>query len=150
MCSSDLQLSQAVAVASQIPPNQALYDEAQTAITSWQDQQSGRQSYQQALLVADSGTVGALAQAIELALGVPDSSSDWTLARQAANQWSWDLLSVAESTAARNVDEAIAIASQIPPRTDAYAEAQLRIRDWQGQAIDSPANVNDIRPPRDR
>ncbi|MEM1291786.1 MAG: chromosome segregation ATPase [Cyanobacteria bacterium P01_H01_bin.162] len=144
------QLSQAVAVASQIPPNQALYDEAQTAIASWQDQQSGRQSYQQALLVADSGTVGALAQAIELALGVPDSSSDWTLARQAANQWSWDLLRVAESTAARNLDEAIAIASQIPPRTDAYAEAQLRIRDWQGQAIDSPANVNDIRPPRDR
>ncbi|MEL6400088.1 MAG: chromosome segregation ATPase [Cyanobacteria bacterium J06626_4] len=144
------QLSQAVAVASQIPPNQALYDEAQTAIASWQDQQSGRQSYQQALLVADSGTVGALAQAIELALGVPDSSSDWTLARQAANQWSWDLLSVAESTAARNLDEAIAIASQIPPRTDAYAEAQLRIRDWQGQAIDSPANANDIRPPRDR
>ena len=144
------QLSQAVAVASQIPPNQALYDEAQTAIAGWQDQQSGRQSYQQALLVADSGTVGGLAQAIELALGVPDSSSDWTLARQAANQWSWDLLRVAESTAARNVDEAIAIASQIPPRTDAYAEAQLRIRDWQGQAADSPANANDIRPPRDR
>ena len=144
------QLSQAVAVASQIPPNQALYDEAQTAIAGWQDQQSGRQSYQQALLVADSGTVGGLAQAIELALAVPDSSSDWTLARQAANQWSWDLLRVAESTAARNVDEAIAIASQIPPRTDAYAEAQLRIRDWQGQAADSPANANDIRPPRDR
>ena len=144
------QLSQAVAVASQIPPNQALYDEAQTAIAGWQDQQSGRQSYQQALLVADSGTVGGLAQAIELARGVPDSSSDWTLARQAANQWSWDLLRVAESTAARNVDEAITIASQIPPRTDAYAEAQLRIRDWQGQATDSPANANDIRPPRDR
>ncbi|MGD1944611.1 MAG: hypothetical protein ACFB0G_25225 [Leptolyngbyaceae cyanobacterium] len=144
------QLSQAVAVASQIPPNQALYDEAQTAIAGWQTQQQGRQSYQQALLVSESGTVASLVEAIELALGVPESSSDWTLARQAANQWSWDLLSVAESTATRNLDEAIAVASQIPPRTDAYAEAQLRIRTWQGQSVGSPPNINNTLPPRDR
>ena len=144
------QLNQAVAVASQIPPNQALYDEAQTAIAGWQSQQSGRESYQQALLVANSGTTRALVEAIDLALEVPEASPDWTLARQAANQWSWDLLSVAESTATRNLDEAIAVASQIPPRTDAYAEAQLRIRDWQGQSSSTSLDANEIRPPRDR
>ena len=81
---------------------------------------------------------------------MPEASPDWTLARQAANQWSWDLLSVAESTATRNLDEAIAVASQIPPRTDAYAEAQLRIRDWQGQSSSTSLDANEIRPPRDR
>jgi hypothetical protein len=134
------QLSQAIEVASRIPTNQALYDEAQTAIADWESRQRSRQSYQQALLVAETGSVGALVEAITLAQSVPQTSPDWTLAQQAANQWSWDLLRVAESAAFQSVPEAITIARQIPAGTNAYAEAQLRIREWQG---DTP-NRNDL------
>lgn len=132
-------LNEAIEVASRIPTNQAFYDEAQTAIDDWQSRQRGRQSYQQALIVAQAGSVSALAEAIALAQEVPETSSDWTLAQRAANQWSWDLLNAAETTAFQNVAEAIRIASQIPPRTDAYAEAQLRIREWQGDRATSEA-----------
>jgi hypothetical protein len=128
------QLSQAIEVASRIPTNQALYDEAQTAISDWRSRQRGRQSYQQALLVAQSGSVSALQEAIKLALAVPENSPDWTLARRAANQWSWDLLNVAESAALRqDLPAAIRTASQIPPDTDAYSEAQIRIGAWESQ-----------------
>jgi len=130
-------LNQAIEVASRIPDNQAFYDEAQSAIADWQSQQQGRQSYQQALIVAESGSVNALIEAITLALGVPETSPDWTLAQRAANQWSWDLLNIAESEAQRDIDEAIRIASQIPPRTDAYTEAQLRLRAWRGNDFNS-------------
>ncbi|HEY9888440.1 MAG TPA: hypothetical protein V6D02_08580, partial [Candidatus Obscuribacterales bacterium] len=129
------QIPQAIEVASRIPANQAVYDEAQSAIADWEARQQSRQSYQQALTTAQAGTVTALVQAIALAQGVPQSSPDWTLAQQAANQWSWDLLRVAESLAGQSVTEAIAVASQIPPRTDAYAEAQLRLREWQGNGF---------------
>lgn len=130
-------LNQAIEVASRIPNNQAFYDEAQSAIADWQSQQQGRQSYQQALIVAEPGSVNALIEAIALALGVPETSPDWTLAQRAANQWSWDLLNIAESEALRDINEAIRIASQIPPRTDAYTEAQLRLRTWRGNDFNS-------------
>lgn len=125
------QLSQAIAVASRIPPDQALYDEAQNAIADWETRQQGRESYQDAISTAQSGSVEGLSSAISLAQSVPENSPDWTLAQQAANQWSWDLLNLAESAAFQDVNQAIDIASQVPPRTEAFAQAQLRIREWQ-------------------
>ena len=126
------QLNQAIEVASRIPDNQALYSEAQTAIADWQSQQQGRQSYQQALLIAEPGNVSALIEAIALAQGVPETSPDWTLAQRAANQWSWDLLNAAESVSFQSFADAIRIARQVPTGTSAYAEAQRRIQEWQG------------------
>ncbi|MEM6835841.1 MAG: chromosome segregation ATPase [Cyanobacteria bacterium P01_C01_bin.120] len=123
-------LEQAIEVASQIPANQAIYDEAQTAIANWQSQQQSRESYQQALLVAESGTAGGLTRAINLAQSVPQSSPDWTLAQQAADQWSWDVLAIAESTAFSNPVAAAEIAQQIPQGTAAYSAAQQRLQEW--------------------
>lgn len=125
------QLEQAIAVASQIPPDQAVYDDAQTAIDDWRSQQRGRESYQQAVTVADRGTTAALVEAITLAQDVPQSSPNWTLAQQAADQWSWDLLTAAEAAALRDVARAAEIARQIPPGTSAYNDAQRRLSDWQ-------------------
>ncbi|NER80412.1 MAG: chromosome segregation ATPase [Leptolyngbya sp. SIO1D8] len=125
------QLPQAIAVASQIPPNQAFHEEAQTAISDWQDQQQSAQSYQQAFYTAQTGNFEDLVQAIELAQSVPEESADWPQAQQAVNEWSWALLAMAETAAEQDVSEAIAIASQIPPRTEAYATAQLNLREWQ-------------------
>ncbi|MGF1458694.1 MAG: hypothetical protein ACFBSG_06665 [Leptolyngbyaceae cyanobacterium] len=124
-------INQAIEVASRIPANQAIYDEAQTAIADWQSEQQGRQSYQQALAIAEIGTVAALIEAIALAQGVPQSSADWPLAQQAANQWSWDVMGIAESAAFSSPSSAIAIAQQIPLGTAAYPEAQRRLQEWQ-------------------
>lgn len=124
-------LAQAIEVASSIPADQAVYDEAQTAIANWQSQQQGREYYQQALLVAESGTAGGLIRAINLARSVPQSSPDWTLAQQAADQWSWDALAIAESTAFSNPSAAADMARQIPQGTAAYSAAQQRLQEWQ-------------------
>lgn len=123
--------AQAIAVASRIAPRQALYDEAQSAIADWQAQQEVAQRYEQAVLVSQPGTVDALVEAITLAQAIPDTSSDWELAQAAVEEWSWTLLSIAEATAAQNQTQGAAIAAQVPPRTTAYAEAQLKIREWQ-------------------
>ena len=130
-------LDQAISVASRIPPNQAVYDDAQAAIADWQSQQASRYSYQQALLVAETGTVNALIRAINLAQGVPNSSPDWSFAQQAVNEWSWDVLGVAESTAYSNPTEAVNIAQQIPPGTAAYPAAQQRLQEWQTPLIET-------------
>ncbi|MDB9529212.1 hypothetical protein PN498_24685 [Oscillatoria sp. CS-180] len=142
----DGQLDQAISVASRIPPGQALHDEAQSAIADWESTQQEQEMYQTALVTAQSGSVDGLVSAIALAQSVPQSSSDWTLAQQAANQWSWNLLDVAESAAAQDVAEAISIASQIPPRTEAYAEAQLRIREWQDDQTVEFTNMESVGP----
>ena len=132
-------LADAIAVASQIPQNQALYEEAQVAITDWQTEQQASRSYQEALLVSQPGTVTALATAISLAQTIPENSDDWAAAQQAMNRWSWVLLEMAEDAASRDVSRAIEIAEQIPPRTEAYAEAQLRLREWQISFTSAPA-----------
>ncbi len=140
------QLTQAIEVAARIPANQALYDEAQTLMANWRSRHLGRQAYQQALTVAESGSIGALTEAMALALSVPQSSPDWTLAQQAANQWSWDLLNIAELAASQaRVTEAINIASQIPSTTNAYTQAQIRIGEWQGTPRNtSPQDIETI------
>lgn len=125
-------IEQAIAVASQILPEQALYEEAQAEIADWQtDQQQLQGGYQQAVATAQSSTVDALVNAITIAQSVPETSADWSLAQQAANQWSWTLLQMAEDAASQVPADGVAIAGQIPPRTEAYAQAQLRIREWQ-------------------
>lgn len=136
-------VDQAISVASRIPPNQAVYDEAQEAIDGWRSRQQAEQSYQQALLVAETGTVSALIRAISLAKGVPQSSPDWTLAQQAANQWSWDVMDIAESTAFSNPTEAAAIVRQIPQGTAAYPAAQQRLQDWQTPLIET-SNIDPL------
>lgn len=126
------QLGQAIEVASRIPTNQALYDEAQNEITAWRSRQESRQAYQQALLIAETGSVSGLVEAIKLAQGIPESSPDWTLAQRAVSQWSWELLNAAESAAFQSFAEAVRIARQIPAGTSAYTEAQQRIQEWNG------------------
>lgn len=145
-------LAEAITVAARIPANQAVYEDAQTAIAEWTTQQQAAQAareaaqaeqpdsgveqpdvqqYQAAVLVSQSGTVDALVEAIALAQTIPESSLDWSAAQQDIDQWSWELLRIAKVEAEQDRGQGIAIAAQIPPRTQAYAEAQLRILDWQ-------------------
>ena len=127
------QLSEAIAVASRIGAGRALHSEAQRNIDTWRGQIQGQQQLQQAYSTAQRGTVTALAEAIQVAQQVPDSSTQKAEANQALTRWSWDMLRLAESEAQISLNRAIDIAQRVPAQTDAYAQAQLRLREWQAQ-----------------
>ncbi|MGB3200688.1 MAG: hypothetical protein WBA99_07290 [Nodosilinea sp.] len=123
-------LAEAVAIASRIGPGRALSDEAQSSLQTWRGQLQGQQQLQAAYRAAQTGTVSALAEAVRLAQQVPEGSPQRTEATQAITRWSWDLLRLAETEAAVNPSRAIAIAEAVPAQTEAYAQAQLRLREW--------------------
>jgi hypothetical protein len=122
---------EAIAIASRIGQGRALYDQAQTNIATWQGQVQGQEQLQRAYQLAQRGTVSGLVEAIQVAQQVPSSSPQRTEAAQILNRWSFDLLRLAESEARTNLSRAIDIAAVIPPQTEAYAQAQLRLREWQ-------------------
>jgi len=72
-----------------------------------------------------------LVRAIQAAQQVPENTPQRPEALSALNRWSLDLLRVAESESRVNLTRAIEIATAIPPQTEAYAQAQLRLREWQ-------------------
>jgi putative intracellular protease/amidase len=123
----------AIATARQIPAGQALYTDAQDLINRLESeiqQSQNNQALQQAYGLAQTGTTAALNQAIALAIDIPESSDRWSEAQSVANQWSWEILTQAEAEAIRDRDLAIQLAQQVPSNTEAYAAAQLRIREW--------------------
>ncbi|NEQ29845.1 MAG: chromosome segregation ATPase [Leptolyngbya sp. SIO4C5] len=122
---------EAIATASQIGSNRALYDEAQSDISSWQGRIQGQQKLQQAYQAAETGTPAALASAIALANQVPADSTARSDANLMMNQWSWQILSLATTQANSDLSSAIEMARQVPARTEAYAAAQLKIQEWQ-------------------
>lgn len=132
------QLQQAITVASRIGRNRVLYDDAQADIRRWQDRLEGQQSLQRAYLIAQRGNVNSLVEAIQLAQGIPDSSAQKAEATQAATRWSWDLYRMAEAEAQYNLSRAIEIAERVPTQTEAYAEAQLKLREWRGRVNQAP------------
>lgn len=123
-------LAEAVAVASRIGSGRALSSEAQSSIQTWRGQMQGQQQLQAAYRAAQTGTVSALTEAVRLAQQVPEGSPQRTEATQALTRWSWDLLRLAETEAAFNPGRAIPIAEAVPAQTEAYAQAQLRLREW--------------------
>jgi hypothetical protein len=133
-------LNEAVAVASRIGSGRALHDEAQSSIRGWRGQLVGQQQLQAAYQTAQTGTVSALAEAVRLAQQVPEGSPQRVEAIQALTRWSWDILRLAETEAAVNTLRAIAIAEAVPAQTEAYAQAQLRLREWRAAqgATDNP------------
>jgi hypothetical protein len=134
-------LNEAVAVASRISSGRALHDEAQTSVQGWRTQLAGQQQLQAAYQAAQTGTVSALAEAVRLAQQVPNNSPQHSEATQALTRWSWDILRLAETEAAVNTVRAIAIAEAVPTQTEAYAQAQLRLREWRA-ASEPQGRVN--------
>ena len=133
------QLQEAITVASRIGNNRVLYNDAQTDIRRWRTQIQGQQTLQQAYLTAQRGTADALVNAIQLAQTIPDSSPQKSEANQALTRWSWDIFRMAESEAQYNPGRAIELAEAVPAQTEAYAEAQLKLRQWRSMISPSPS-----------
>nr|WP_290227349.1 chromosome segregation ATPase [Trichocoleus desertorum] len=130
-------LPSAIATAEQITSNRSLYGEAQDEIRSWRGQIQAEQNWQEAQSLATAATPDALAAAIQKADQIPASSSLRVDAEAAINQWSQSILVLAQNQANYNLPSAIAIAQKVPPRTEAYAPAQLQIGEWR-KALQPP------------
>lgn len=123
-------LGQAIAMAQQIRAGRSLYDEAQAEIEQWQGQFQGQDQLQQAYRAARMGTPAMLVAAIEMAEQVPGNSDARSEADRVIDQWSYQILQLAESQASFNLSNAIEIARRVPANTAAYAEAQRKIQSW--------------------
>lgn len=126
-------LGEAISVAEQISASRSLYNEAQAEIQQWRSQYQGQDQLGQAYNAARMGTPAMLAAAIEIASQVPQSNPAYGEANQMIDQWSYQILQMAEAQASLNPTQAIAIAEQVPANTAAYASAQRRIQTWRTQ-----------------
>lgn len=121
---------EAIAVAERIEPSRGLYDEAQADIETWRGQFQGQDQLQQAYSAARMGTPAMLVAAIEIASQVPANNPARSEADRMIDQWSYQILQVAQSQASFNLTEAIAIAERVPANTRAYPVAQQNIQNW--------------------
>ena len=124
-------LGAAITAAQQIQPGRALSREAQAAVNDWQAQIRATQDWQLARRLALSGTPDALKEAINQAERVPTTSPLRIAVNAAIEQWSKQLLRMAQNRGEYDIPGGIAIAKLIPPNTDAYQAAQEQIELWQ-------------------
>lgn len=137
-------LPSAISIAQQIPAQRTLYDEAQSEIRDWQATVDGRQNLQSAYQQASVPTPASLASAIRTADRVTERSGLRADADQAIQQWSYQMLAIAENRSGYDLAGAIAIARQIPTNTPAYREAQARIEQW--QSLLNPPPIPELTP----
>lgn len=124
-------LPAAIAAARQIRSGRALSNEAQAAINDWESQIQARRNWQLARRLVLQGTPDALAEAITLAQRVPTTNPLRVSVNPAIEQWSQQLLRIAQDRGKYDITGAIAIAKKIPPGTDSYKSAQEQIKLWQ-------------------
>jgi hypothetical protein len=141
-------LNAAVATASQIRSGRALSAQAKEKIGDWQAQLQAAANIAAAQRLANTGTPEALLGAIQAAARVPKSSPLRAQARSAMDNWSSQMLEIAQSTASNDLRRAIAIAKAIPSNTSTYGSAQTAIQQWE-QQLNPGAAPNPNQPPVD-
>jgi soluble cytochrome b562 len=122
---------EAIRQAELIPPDRQLYDQAQAEIQTWRSQTRGTDQLAQAYSAAQVGSPAMLSAAIEIADQVGENNPTRREANRMIDQWSYQILQIAQSQADSNPTDAIAIANRIPANSAAYAEAQRAIQAWQ-------------------
>jgi hypothetical protein len=123
----------AIATANQIGQGRALYKQAQERIGEWNGNSQARQRLADAQELANQGTPEALLGAIEALKEIPAGSSSYQSAKVASNNWSGELLRLAQDAANYDISRAIAIARVIPTSSTAYPSAQQAIKQWSNQ-----------------
>jgi hypothetical protein len=120
-------------MAQRIGSGRALSAQRQERVRDWQGQLQAATNLAAAQKLANTGTPESLLGAIRAAARVPKSSSLRAQARSAMDNWSGQLLEVAQSIATSDIRRAISIAKVIPDSTSAYSSAQSFIQQWEQQ-----------------
>lgn len=124
-------LRAAVAEASRIGTDRALYNKTRRRIQAWQDDLDSLTYLQQAQEAASPGSADALSQAIGMAERLPSTSSYRAQAQAQIEAWSTQLLAIARSQVDYDSQLAIATAQKVPASSSVHAEAQDQIQRWQ-------------------
>jgi hypothetical protein len=129
----------AVSMAQRVGSGRALSEQARDRIQDWQAQLQATANLASAQKLAGTGTPESLLGAIQAAARVPKSSSLRGQARSAMDNWSGQMLEVAQGIASSDIRRAIAIAKAIPSNTSAYISARSFIEQWEQQLNPSTA-----------
>jgi hypothetical protein len=140
-------LAAAISMAQKIGSGRALSAQRQERVNDWQGQLQAANNVAAAQKLAQNGTPEALLGAIQAAARVPKSSPLRAQARSAMDNWSGQMLEIAQSVATSDLRRAISIAKVIPSTTSAYGSAQNAAQQWQQQL--APAKVPDNSPTND-
>jgi soluble cytochrome b562 len=124
--------SEAIAVAEKIKPGVVIYQEARDDIRQWQTQVQDIQNLKDAEAFASGGTAESYSTAISLASRVSSSSSWRWRADQLMNDWSQQLLAIANEQSTVDLSQAIETLQTIPYGTSVYDTAQSQIQTWEG------------------
>ncbi|MDY6939080.1 MAG: hypothetical protein SWY16_15605, partial [Cyanobacteriota bacterium] len=138
--------TRAIEVAARVSPSSPLYGEAQDAIYSWQSEASDRQNLDNANALASNGTAEGLTSAISEASQIPTGSAWRSQADSSIDQWSQQLLGIAEDLSWYDLSAAISVAEKIPTGTNAYNRAQGQIQDWVELLNAPPAATEYVEP----
>jgi hypothetical protein len=123
----------AVSMAQRIGSGRALSAQRQERVRDWQAQLQAANNLAAAQKLANTGTAESLLGAIRAAARVPKSSPLRSQARSAMDNWSGQMLEVAQNIATSDIRRAISIAKVIPDSTSAYSSAQSFIQQWEQQ-----------------
>ncbi|MBE9174453.1 chromosome segregation ATPase [Synechocystis salina LEGE 06155] len=141
----------AISTARQIETNRALSGEARLQISRWQAEINAQSNLRRAQEMASSRTVDSLGQAIQLVRQVPRSTDAGGQRLQLVNNWSYQILSLAQEQArAGNYQQAIRALQQIPAESAAHGSAQNFLQEWRSFIQPSPIPITPVAPPAPR
>ena len=121
----------AITMAQKIRKGRAFHSDAQSKIRRWRREIQANNNFQQARQSAQTGTPEGLSQAIAIARKIPSSTKVKSRSLEDINNWSLQLLTLAQDRADSSLTEAIAIANKIPSGVSAYNSAKTQIEVWQ-------------------
>lgn len=140
-------LKAAIAMAQTIRSGRVLYQEAQSAIQTWQQQISDRDTLDRAYKMGDRAqSASRLLDAIEVANQVSSSSNLRYSADAAINDWSQRLLAIAQQESTYNLPGAIEVAKKIPDYSPVYGLARREIEAWEIMLNPPPAPIPEPAP----
>lgn len=131
----------AISTAEQIAKGRALSREARQYIGRWQTEIDAQRNLKRAQDLAATRTVDSLVRAIRTIKQVPRSTDAGSQREQSINNWSYQLISLAQEQASiANYSQAIRIARQVPTDSTAYDTARDLVQEWRSR-IQPPAPV---------
>ncbi len=129
----------AISTAGQVRPGRVLYSEAQTKISTWNEEIEAQKSLQQAYRVAAKRTPESLSRAITLVRQIPSRTQVGIQRNQLINTWSYQLLALAQERASASaLEDAIRFARLIPVESATYGTAQDLIQEWRELLAPAP------------
>ena len=130
--------SRAIDVARQISPGRALATEAKRKINLWQQEINAQEYLRQAFRLANQRTPDSLAQAIKTIRQIPSGTSSYYQVVPNINDWSTEMVVMAERASYSSLEEALVIARKIPSGTTGYSNAQSLIESWEERLNPTP------------